>query len=290
MEKEKRRILVVDDNREFAKALEQFLRLQGFHVTVTPDGYTAISKVSLEPQDLVLLDSKLPDISGLEVLKSIKEIHEDVAVIVITGYGGEQVAIDYMKAGAIDFLSKPVDFGALTKKITSALKMRDAQIESRRFVGYPSLEKFFPFLAHKIRNPLQAVSGALSMIQNRSSSEDTLVDQSLKIIQQEIRHLNEFVQECLDFARPPSKEYFTEIEVNEVIPAATDSVSHMVGTFFSKIRLFTELDPQLPKILANYDEIKKVCVNLLRNGIEAMPEGEHLPSRPSFNLILRPDG
>ena len=273
MEEGKRRILIVDDNPEFTKPLEGFLELVGLQVSIARDGHTALSKLLCDPPEIVLLDLKLPDISGMEVLKSIKEIEADVGVIVITGHGGEQAGVDFMEAGALEFQSKPIDYGVLRGKINRTLKTRDAEARDRQFKRYSSQEPFFPFLARKIRDPLQAIIGALGLIQTHSHPKDGFFDQSIRIIEQEIGYLDDFVQGCLDFIHPPTERLFEEIDVNELISFALEKVSHMVDSLCPKISITTRLDPQLPKVRGKYDEIKRAMVNLLRNGFEAMPEG-----------------
>lgn len=276
METRGRKILIVDDNKEFVQLIRTVLEGKDFHVSVALDGKTAIEKALADAPDLVLLDLKLPDIPGEEVLRKVKEIHKDVAVIVITGYGGEQIAVDLMRKGAIDFLSKPFEHEVLLTSIKNALEIRESQIEDRRYDRYPSLERFFPFLAHEIRNPLHAISGALAIIQRRSDSKDDLLAQSIAIINEEVHHLNEFVQECLNFVRPPNIVRFIGVEINEVISVVINIVSHMLESESSKIRIVTEMDPSLPKIYANYEEIKQAFLNIVKNGFEAMPEGGEL--------------
>ena len=133
METKGRKILVVDDNAEFAGLIRKILERKDFQVSIALDGKTAIEKVISDIPELVLLDLKLPDIPGEEVLIRIREIEKDIAIIVITGHGGEQVAVDMMRKGAIDFLSKPIDHEAFLSSINNALEIRDAQIEDRRF-------------------------------------------------------------------------------------------------------------------------------------------------------------
>jgi len=190
METKGRKILVVDGNAEFAGLIRKILERKDFQVSIALDGKTAIEKVISDIPELVLLDLKLPDIPGEEVLIRIREIEKDIAIVVITGHGGEQVAVDMMRKGAIDFLSKPIDHEAFLSSINNALEIRDAQIEDRRFDRYPSLERFFPFLAHEIRNPLHAISGALAIIQRRSDLKDEILAQSIKIINEEVQHLS----------------------------------------------------------------------------------------------------
>ena len=282
MEAGVRKILIVDDNPEFARMAGRFLEHQGFRVSIADSGYKAVEKILSEPQDLVLLDLKLPDVMGMEVLKRIKEINEDVAIIIITGYGGEQVAVDFMKAGALDFLSKPIDNDILLKTIKNALKIRDAQVEDKQLKGYSTLEKFFPFLAHEIRNPLHAIGGALAIIQRRTDLKDELLAQSMKIIQEEIQHLNEFVQECLDFVRPPVKSHYGEVDINEVVSIVINIVSYMFQDSSQKTTVTTHLDPGLPKVQANYEEIKQAFLNIVKNGFEAMGEGGALTVKTTF--------
>ncbi len=277
-----RKILIVDDNAEFAGVVARFLEYHGLETSLAQTGVKAIEKVQSDLPDLVLLDLKLPDVSGMEVLRRIKEINEDIAIVIITGFGGEQVAVDIMKAGALDFLSKPIDNDALLRTIRNAFKIHDAQMEDKRFQRYSSLEKFFPFLAHEIRNPLHAIGGALAIIQRRSDLKDGLLDQSIKIIQEEVEHLNEFVQECLDFVRPPKRSRFIEVDVNEVISIVINVVSHMYEELSQKITVVLNTDDQIPKVQANYEEIKQAILNLVRNSFESMSAGGELTITTEF--------
>ncbi len=274
-----RKILVVDDNADFVDFIRRVLESKDFRVSIASDGKTAIEKALSDTPELVLLDLKLPDIPGEDVLVRIKEIDKDIAVIVITGYGGEQVAVDMMRKGAIDFLSKPIEHEVLISSMKNALEIRDAQIEDRPFDEYPSLERFFPFLAHEIRNPLHAISGALAIIQRRSDLKDEILAQSVKIINEEVQHLNEFVQECLNFVRPPDTVRFSGVEINEAISVVMNVISHMFESDRKKIRVVTDIDPQLPQVYANYEELKQVFLNIVKNAFEAMPDGGELTIR-----------
>lgn len=272
METKGRKILVVDDNAEFAGLIRKILERKDFQVSIALDGKTAIEKVISDIPELVLLDLKLPDIPGEEVLIRIREIEKDIAIIVITGHGGEQVAVDMMRKGAIDFLSKPIDHEAFLSSINNALEIRDAQIEDRRFDRYPSLERFFPFLAHEIRNPLHAISGALAIIQRRSDLKDEILAQSIKIINEEVQHLNEFVMECLNFVRPPNIVRFIGVEINELISVVINIILHMFELESKKVKIIRDIEPRLPKIYVDYEEIKQVFLNIVKNAFEAMPE------------------
>jgi signal transduction histidine kinase len=169
------------------------------------------------------------------------------------------------------------------KAIHNTLKLRKARLDERGDEGLPTLENFFPFLAHEIRNPLHAIGGALAVIQRRSDLADEPLAQSIRIIKEEVHHLSEFVQECLDFVRPPNKKYYTEIDINEVLSLVLNIVRHIYEEYSSKIKIRRTAASQMPKILANYEEIKQALLNIVKNNYEAMLEkGGELEVQTSF--------
>ena len=111
------RILVVDDERMQRDMLKGFLEKQGYEVITAAGGREALERFSESPFQLVLLDHKMPDISGDEVLAGIKEINPLIRVIMITAYGTVDTAVQVMKLGADDFLEKPVNLVELLEKI-----------------------------------------------------------------------------------------------------------------------------------------------------------------------------
>ncbi len=257
-------------------AVSMALREKGYEVITAANGKSAIEKVKSDSPDLVLLDLNLPDINGKEILKRIRELNEDIAVIVITGHGGERVAIDLMKAGAMDFISKPFEIEILLGSIKDTLILRDARVESKKYGGVSSLEKFFPFLAHELRNPLHAISGALAIIQRRLDSRDEILARSTRIINEEVQHLTDFVQDCLDFVRRPTAGYLVEGQINEVITIVLNIISQIFEELFGKVTLVWRLDPNLPRTQINYEEIKQAFLNIVKNSFESMPAGGEL--------------
>ncbi|MDY7032399.1 MAG: sigma-54 dependent transcriptional regulator [Thermodesulfobacteriota bacterium] len=110
-------ILIVDDEIMQLDLLKGFLEKQGHDVTAAENGYEAVRLFSQSLFQLVLLDHRMPDMSGNEVLKTIKEINPFVRSIIITAFGSVDTAVTAMKLGADDFLEKPVDLAVLMEKI-----------------------------------------------------------------------------------------------------------------------------------------------------------------------------
>lgn len=107
-------ILIVDDDKSVNEFLERFLRQKGYHlIQAVKTGQEAIEIIKKEDIKLVLLDIKLPDMSGIETLERIKEIKKDMSVIMITGFPEEATAKMALKLGAYDYIIKPFDLAYL---------------------------------------------------------------------------------------------------------------------------------------------------------------------------------
>ncbi len=122
---DKIKILIVDDEVEFAEALAERMEIRGFLMETVNSGADALAAIgSTCFPDVVLLDLKMPDMSGFEVLTVIKEKYPSIEVIMLTGHGAASGGSDSMKKGAFDFIMKPVDFKDLIEKIQDAYQKK----------------------------------------------------------------------------------------------------------------------------------------------------------------------
>ncbi len=116
------RILVVDDEHLIRWSLEQNLKKQGYDIVTAGNGEDALKMVREEQPDLILLDIQMPGINGLEVLEKVKEIDEDIVVIMVTAQGGLETAVNAMRLGAYDYINKPFNLDELAIVIRKALE------------------------------------------------------------------------------------------------------------------------------------------------------------------------
>jgi len=124
MSKSEARVLIVDDEKDFCKILFHVIRREGFAPLVAHDGETALEMVRAGIPDALLLDVKMPDIDGMEVLRRSKKIDPDLPVVMITAHGGLHGAVQAMKEGAFDYLAKPLNNRELIEKLQRALANR----------------------------------------------------------------------------------------------------------------------------------------------------------------------
>jgi len=116
----KTRVLVVDNEVEFASTLAERLRLRKIEAESVFCGEDALPAIARFQPDVIILDLDMPDISGLEVLSRVKDLDPTIEVILLTGYGSFDAGITSMELGAFDYIVKPVDLAHLMQKITEA--------------------------------------------------------------------------------------------------------------------------------------------------------------------------
>jgi two-component system response regulator AtoC len=120
-----KRILVVDDEPNIRKVLKAFLRRAGHEVSEAADGYEAIHLLSQEIHDVVVSDLKMPGLDGIGLLSHCKEEHPGLPVILITAHGTVDSAVEAIKRGAHDYITKPFDQDELLRIITNALRVEE---------------------------------------------------------------------------------------------------------------------------------------------------------------------
>ncbi len=129
---ESMKILVVDDEAPIRDMLQKGLTLRGgFSIEVAQSGIEAIEKIEKDVFDLVLTDLMMPEMDGLELLKTVKGTRPEVMVILMTAYGSIETAVEAMRIGANDYITKPVDFNELLIHISKAQKENALLMENR---------------------------------------------------------------------------------------------------------------------------------------------------------------
>ena len=123
------KLLLVDDEAEFLDTLVDRLDLRDLKTDVAYNGKEALSAVEEEEPDVIVLDVKMPEMDGIEVLQRIKKAYPHVEVIILTGHGNEQDEQRARELGAFDYLKKPADLETLMGRIRGAFKQRMNKLE-----------------------------------------------------------------------------------------------------------------------------------------------------------------
>lgn len=135
MEKEKINLLIVDDEEQFLNSISRSLELRDFKVIAVNRGEKAIEAAKNNPIDIALVDLKMPGISGEETLKLLKQEHKWMEVVILTGHGAIDSAVECTKSGAYSYLQKPCELDILLEALQDAYKkkvMNKKQIEEKK--------------------------------------------------------------------------------------------------------------------------------------------------------------
>lgn len=131
-------ILIIDDELTLAKNAAKFLEKSNHIVVTAGTGASGLDVIAESPPDLIVVDYRLPDMNGLDVIASIRAQDANVPIIMITGHGSIQIAVDAMKAGANDLMTKPVALGELRQRV---MQLTQRQRDSSRLEYFDTREK-----------------------------------------------------------------------------------------------------------------------------------------------------
>ena len=122
------RVLIVDDEKNIVSSLKEILSDEGYEVAVAEDGINALEIIQSDPPDVVLLDIWLPGMDGIEVLKSVKMYQPEVEVLIMSGHGTIDTAVQATKLGAYDFIEKPFSLDKVTQSVSSVFRQKKARL------------------------------------------------------------------------------------------------------------------------------------------------------------------
>ena len=284
------RILVVDDEQGIREGCRRILVPLDFHVEVAENGQEALRKVRAGHFDLVLLDIMMPDVSGIDLLEPIHKHDPDIVCIIITGYATVELAVQAVKRGAYDFISKPFSADELILAVSQGLERRRLTLESHRLAASEErarelarakeeLERldqmksaFMLTVAHELRAPVAALQGYLRLIldgygdpekqremldraDKRASELLTLIDDLLALARVKDAAPTE--------ARVPVPVHKVLADVLDLLRADAESKGIAVS-----VRVDAE-----PIVLAGRDHIRQIWTNLISNAIRYSPGG-----------------
>lgn len=284
---EELRILVVDDEpgmrSSVSRALEGF-RLDAletkthlrFRTEEAGSGEEALERMEASPPDVILLDHKLPGISGMEILERVEGSERDFLVIVITAYASLEMAVRATKQGAYDLLAKPFTPDELRATVGKAAKhlvlQRSARAlaEERRQVRF----RFLSVLAHELKAPLAAVQSYLNLLKDWQVAEQPA--EYARITGRcllRIEGMRKLILDLLDLTRIESGHKQRRLEPVDLNRAAKESLE-MFHSEAEKRNITMALHAQCPRrFWADRGEIEMILNNLVSNAVKYNRDG-----------------
>lgn len=276
------RTLVVDDElgmrASIKRALSKFrLTLPHiedeiqFDVDVAENGEAAVDKINTNKPDILLLDYKLPGISGLEILEQVKASESEMITVMITAYASIETAVTAVKRGAFDFLAKPFTPDELKNVVTKGAQrlLLAREVERLAREKHQVRFQFISVLGHELKSPLNSIEGYLDIMQNHKlgsdiSSYDTMINRCLV----RTEGMRKMILDLLDLTRIESGQKKRELRHHDVVETARLAIESVLPeTERRKIAVNLNAENSIP-FNCDPGEIEIILNNLISNAVK----------------------
>jgi len=285
------RLLFIDDEVNFRETVVKRLAKRGIVPEQAGSGEECLSILEKRDIDVVVLDVKMPGMNGIETLHHIKEKYPKIEVILLTGYAATQDGVEGIKAGAFDYLSKPVELEHLLSKIKQAHekirrmeeKRREAKFRARMKQQMITTERLASLgtlaagVAHEINNPLAIINESAGWMELLLKKEELAemprkqdFEMALGKIKKGIDRARIITHQLLGFVRK-SDSVLSEVDLKEVVDESVQLVNREAAD--KEIEIAQEVDPSLGTIWSDINPLRQVLINLLTNSIHATGSG-----------------
>lgn len=291
-------VLMIDDEQGLREMMVFGLSDRGYHVVPAANGDEALEMIAREQFDLVVCDIMMPGRSGVEVLKSIKEIQPQAEVIMATGYATLETAIESMKHGAYDYVSKPYELDQLCLIFQKALEHRRLKAQVGQLEELNRLKsEFLANMSHELRTPMNAIMGYTSLILDRVYGDIApKQEESLKRIEVNAKNLLQLINNILDISKLSAGRmplFIESCNLNDLTKEVLETVECLARE--RKLHLTASVPADL-KIKTDKTKLKQVLINLIGNAIKFTHEGEICikvgtdPSQSVVRIVVQDSG
>lgn len=285
---EKPLLLVIDDEVGICEGVQRALEPEGFRVEIALDGMAGLELVRQGGYQLILLDVKMPQISGLDLIPLIHQADPEIICIIITGYATVEMAVSAIKQGAYDFLTKPFSIDSLLLAVNQGLERRQLSIEAKRTAQAEAeartlaeekkqlldLDKakrqFIQLVTHELKSPVSAIETYLTLIIKGYADPEN----QLEILQKCVARAQEerrLIDDLLELGQLEVAASFEPAPVNLGEVLAVVAAEYQESLQGKGLELVLSIDEGLPEIMAVPEQVKSVWSNLISNAVKYTP-------------------
>jgi len=270
------RILVADDDPDIVFGLSERLRWLGHDVVTANDGQAALAAVESHALDLALLDVSMPQLNGIEALKCMRKRWPNLPVVVVTAYGTIRLAVEAMKEGAVDFITKPFEPGQIDLIVATMVQRMDRHVEMNQLMGE---------ITHDVKNllmPLVAGTDLLAveiddLFKNLPKTEAVRAEQShlacdevIALLKNSSRRIQDRMKAIADYAaltRVPQK--FESCRIHKIAESVVKSLRKLAEQHHVSLQM--EGLQSFPAIMGDDARLHSLLYNLVNNAIPEVP-------------------
>lgn len=266
------RIFVIDDDDVMLLSCRRILERDGYVVETFDNGYEGLERLDAVRPQLLLVDLKMPELDGLQVIQRIRAIDPGLVIAVITGYATIATAVDAMKAGAYDFLPKPFTPDELRLVVKRGCERWRLAHDTERLRREKELaeRRVVTFLTHQLKSPLAAAKQYLDVLAFTSGAD--LAPKTREWITRAQARLEEMLILIEDWLTLASIERgaVSHREASAELPAVISRVAEAATPHAerSRVTVTTQVDPGIPPVCGDAGSVATVISNLVINGIK----------------------
>ncbi|MBU0986876.1 MAG: response regulator, partial [Proteobacteria bacterium] len=285
------RLLLVDDEADFRQAIARRLAKRGLVPEQAQSGQECLTVLAKKSMDVVVLDVKMPGMDGIETLGHIKNKHPKTEVILLTGQATTQDGVEGIKAGAFDYLTKPIELDHLLSKIKQAhekimhgeAQQREAEFRAKIEQQMIATERLASLgtlavgVAHEINNPLAIINESAGWMKLLLKREELAgmprkadFEKAIHKIETSIERAKKITHQLLGFVQKQNSVY-SQVNLAELADEAIQLVSR--EAINREIKIALQPAQTLPYIRSDPYRLRQVLINLLTNAIHATGSG-----------------
>jgi two-component system sensor histidine kinase/response regulator len=270
-------ILIIDDEEPIRDGCLQVLEKSGYTVLAAADGSEGIRIAREAKPDIALIDLKMPQLSGMEVIEILSRDLPDMVLIVITGYATIVSAVEAVQKGTFDYLPKPFSPDRLRLAVQRAIEHRNLKIEAKRLREEKErMEKsFITFVSHEMRSPLVVIRQYIESL--KAVAGDRFDKEIADIIERcrcRILGLETMVEHWLDISKL-SEDAFAgnkkPLGLLELIKRSTEEMAPLCMANSLQLEI-TDMPEKIPEILGDAESLLRVFTNIIGNAAKYTPE------------------
>ena len=270
------RILVADDDPDISMSLSERLRWLGHEVVTAADGQAALAAVEAHALDLAFLDVSMPRLNGIEALKLIRKRWPNLPVVVVTAYGTIRLAVEAMKEGAVDFITKPFEQGQIDQTVSTFIERMGQRVEITKLMGE---------ITHDVKNllmPLVAGTDLLAeeiddvfrhlpaMERSRAEQSHSNCEEVITMFRNTSRRIQDRMKAIADYAAVTRvSQKFEPCVIGKIAESVVKSLRSAAEQRQVTLRL--EGLQGLPAIAGDEARLYSLLYNLVNNAIPEVP-------------------
>ena len=269
-----------------------------YRILQAGNGAEALRLLQREKIDLVLSDVMMPQLNGLDLLRTVKEQEPNQAVVIMTGFAEKDIILRALKAGADDFISKPINLLQLKTTIQKVLERTALKEELLQLKRLDRLKSdFLGLISHKLKTPITAISLFIqNLAQGIGDTDDPAFRRTLSLILEESEYLSGMIQDLLNYSQvilqegPPRIAEVNPLELARAVVRERQTIADRKG-----VRLVSCLDSDCPPIPLDRPRLSFTLLALLDNAVKFTPPGGEIMvrgkvDREAIHLVIRDNG